>query len=212
LLRAALDENFLDGRFPQYRCDCSRNEQPEAFGLETVLIEDRALGTQLIQDLVSEGMHAIKKYEPTMDKIMRTHSVTSTIENSFVHLPDKAAWLPEYLDELSSFPKGKYETRRFDLSGVGLVQTAMYELRIWSVGVLQAGGRENQSTIHPSQSLRVYRVDVLWEGDNRSLDALGSQRISCLKVIMLVRRRTLAMIVLGPTPPKRPALGVSIPC
>ena len=52
-------------------------------------------------------MHAIKKYEPTMDKIMRMHSVTSTIENGFVHLPDKAAWLAEYLHELTTFPKGK---------------------------------------------------------------------------------------------------------
>ncbi len=84
-------------------------EQAEAFSPQTILIEDKASGTQLIQELVSEGMHAIKKYEPTMDKIMRMHSVTSTIENGFVHLPDKAAWLPEYLHELSSFPKGKYD-------------------------------------------------------------------------------------------------------
>ena len=39
---------------------------------------------------------------------MRMHSVTSTIENGFVHLPDKASWLPEYLHELSSFPNGRY--------------------------------------------------------------------------------------------------------
>jgi predicted phage terminase large subunit-like protein len=84
-------------------------EQAEAFGPQTILIEDKASGTQLIQELVSEGMHAIKKYEPTMDKIMRMHSVTSTIENGFVHLPDKAPWLAEYLHELSSFPKGKYD-------------------------------------------------------------------------------------------------------
>jgi predicted phage terminase large subunit-like protein len=84
-------------------------EQAEAFSPETVLIEDKASGTQLIQELISEGMHAIKKYEPTMDKIMRMHSVTSTIENGFVYLPDKAVWLPEYLHELSSFPRGKYD-------------------------------------------------------------------------------------------------------
>jgi len=63
----------------------------------------------LIQELVSEGMHSIKKYEPKMDKIMRMHSVTSTIENGFVHIPDKAAWLQEYLHELATFPKGKYD-------------------------------------------------------------------------------------------------------
>jgi len=82
-------------------------EQAEAFSPATILIEDKASGTQLIQELVNEGMHAIKKYEPTMDKIMRMHSVTSAIENGFVHLPDKAAWLGEYLHELTTFPMGK---------------------------------------------------------------------------------------------------------
>jgi len=37
---------------------------------------------------------------------MRMHSVTSTIENGFVHLPEKAAWLAESLYELTSFPQG----------------------------------------------------------------------------------------------------------
>ena len=84
-------------------------EQAEAFSPQTILIEDKASGTQLIQELVSEGMHAIMKYESTMDKIMRMNSVTATIENGFVHLPDKAAWLDEYRHELTSFPKGKYD-------------------------------------------------------------------------------------------------------
>ena len=83
-------------------------DQAEAFGAQTILIEDKASGTQLIQELANEGMYAIKKYEPTMDKIMRLHSVTSMIENGFVHLPDKAYWLGEYLHELTSFPKSKY--------------------------------------------------------------------------------------------------------
>jgi predicted phage terminase large subunit-like protein len=84
-------------------------EQAEAFSPKTILIEDKASGTQLIQELVSERMHAIKKYEPTMDKIMRMNSITSTIENGFVHLPDKAPWLGEYLHELTTFPNGKYD-------------------------------------------------------------------------------------------------------
>ena len=82
-------------------------EHAEVFGPQTILIEDRASGTQLIQELVGEGMHAIQSYEPTMDKIMRMHSVTSTIENGFVYLPDKACWLAEYIHELTVFPKGK---------------------------------------------------------------------------------------------------------
>jgi predicted phage terminase large subunit-like protein len=84
-------------------------EQADAFEAQTVLIEDKSSGTSLIQDLVNEGMHAVKKYEPTADKIMRMHSVTSTIENGFVHLPERANWLGEYLHELSSFPRGKHD-------------------------------------------------------------------------------------------------------
>jgi predicted phage terminase large subunit-like protein len=81
--------------------------QAEVFNPQTILIEDRASGTQLIQELVSEGMHAIKKYEPTMDKETRMNTITSTIENGFAHLPENAAWLGEYLHELTSFPNGK---------------------------------------------------------------------------------------------------------
>jgi predicted phage terminase large subunit-like protein len=84
-------------------------EQAEAFEPRTILIEDKASGTQLIQELASEGMCGIKKYEPTMDKIMRMHSVTSTMENGFVHLPDKSAWLAEYLHELTGFPRTKFD-------------------------------------------------------------------------------------------------------
>ena len=84
-------------------------EQAEAFSPEMILVEDMASGTQLIQELISEGQHAVKKYQPTMDKTMRMHSVTSTMENGFVHLPDKAAWLGEYLHEMASFPKSKYD-------------------------------------------------------------------------------------------------------
>ena len=51
----------------------------------------------------------MKRYEPKMDKIMRMHSVTSTIENGFVYLPGEAEWLGEYLHEITSFPKGRFD-------------------------------------------------------------------------------------------------------
>ncbi|MGA7381223.1 MAG: phage terminase large subunit [Terriglobales bacterium] len=40
---------------------------------------------------------------------MRMNSITSTIENGFVHIPEKAAWLGEFLHELTSFPNGKHD-------------------------------------------------------------------------------------------------------
>jgi hypothetical protein len=84
-------------------------EQAAAFGANIILIEDRASGTQLIQELVSEGMHSIQRYEPRTEKIMRMHSVCSTIENGFVHLPENAVWLPDLIHELATCPKGKFD-------------------------------------------------------------------------------------------------------
>ena len=40
---------------------------------------------------------------------MRMHSVCSAIENGFVHIPERAEWVPGYLHELTTFPKSKYD-------------------------------------------------------------------------------------------------------
>ena len=74
-----------------------------------MLIEDKASGTQLIQDLIADGCHGVTRYQPTGDKIMRLHAQTAVIENGFVHLPEIAPWLAEYLHELAVFPNGKHD-------------------------------------------------------------------------------------------------------
>jgi predicted phage terminase large subunit-like protein len=84
-------------------------EQKERFNATTILIEDKSSGAQLIQELLREGLHAVTRYEPKMDKVMRLYSVTSTIANGFLYLPDKAEWLAEYVHEMTSFPKGKFD-------------------------------------------------------------------------------------------------------
>jgi predicted phage terminase large subunit-like protein len=80
-------------------------EQAQAFAANVVLIEDKASGTQLIQELVAEGLHAVIRYQPQADKVMRMHAQTAMIENGFVYLPKEAAWLAEYLHELTVFPQ-----------------------------------------------------------------------------------------------------------
>jgi predicted phage terminase large subunit-like protein len=84
-------------------------EQADLHRATVVLIEDKASGTQLIQELVSDGLSIVKGIEPAGDKIMRMHAQTATIENGFVYLPREAHWLPAYLHELTTFPKGAYD-------------------------------------------------------------------------------------------------------
>jgi phage terminase large subunit-like protein len=94
-----------------------------------VLIEDKASGTQLIQELVADGLHAVTHYPPRQDKVMRSRrcqrqrlsrqaklrfaesmrAQTAMIENGFVLLPKAASWLAQYLHELTVSPNGRHD-------------------------------------------------------------------------------------------------------
>ena len=84
-------------------------EQCKAFSASVVLIEDKASGTRLIQELIAYGCHGVTRYQPDCDKIMRLHAQTAMIENGFVHIPESAPWLAEYLHEMTVFPNGKHD-------------------------------------------------------------------------------------------------------
>ena len=86
-------------------------EQARQHHANIVLIEDKASGTQLIQDLKAAGMCGIEPYDPPpgSDKILRLYSQTVEFESGRVLLPLSAPWLDEYVHELTSFPGGKYD-------------------------------------------------------------------------------------------------------
>ncbi|HEU5231639.1 MAG TPA: phage terminase large subunit [Terriglobales bacterium] len=106
-------------------------EQANLWGAKNVLIEDKSSGTQLAQDLIHEGMHSIVKYPCTMDKITRMNTVTSTIENGFVYLPEKAPWLAQYIHELVTFPYGKHDDQADSTSqALNWLKT-----RLWESGI-----------------------------------------------------------------------------
>jgi predicted phage terminase large subunit-like protein len=84
-------------------------EQAEIHRATVVLIEDKASGTQLIQELVHDGFSIVKAITPAGDKVMRLHAQTAMMENGFVSLPKEAPWLAEYLHELTTFPRAKHD-------------------------------------------------------------------------------------------------------
>jgi predicted phage terminase large subunit-like protein len=84
-------------------------EQQNLYRATEVLIEDKASGTQLIQELIADGCYGVTRYQPTTDKIMRMHAQTAMIENGFVSIPESAPWLDEYLHEMTVFPNGKHD-------------------------------------------------------------------------------------------------------
>jgi len=79
---------------------------------DSIVIEDKASGTQLIQELKhQDALYGIKPYEPPpgSDKVLRLHTQTALFESGRVLLPVSAPWLDEYQRELTSFPGSKYD-------------------------------------------------------------------------------------------------------
>jgi predicted phage terminase large subunit-like protein len=79
------------------------------FRPDAILIEDRASGTQLVQELIAAGCRRATRVLPQGDKVMRMHAQSATIENGFVLVPEEAPSLADYLAEFASFPKGRHD-------------------------------------------------------------------------------------------------------
>lgn len=84
-------------------------EQHKNWPLSTVIIEDAASGTQVIQEFRG---HAIRirahKPAPRADKVMRLHVESIHFEQGRVFLPEQARWLNTYIAELIGFPQTKF--------------------------------------------------------------------------------------------------------
>jgi predicted phage terminase large subunit-like protein len=76
----------------------------------SIVIEDKASGTQLIQDLRGE-VYGVQAYEPPpgSDKGMRLHAQSAIFEQGFVLLPSSAPWLTEYVTEITGYPGTKHD-------------------------------------------------------------------------------------------------------
>jgi len=78
----------------------------------TILVEDHASGTQLIQALRSEqpaGVSLPIARRPTNDKISRVAGASGQIEGGQLSLPHDAPWLAEFKSELLGFPNARFD-------------------------------------------------------------------------------------------------------
>jgi len=74
-----------------------------------VLVEDKASGQSLIQELERNTRIPILPVKIDSDKTARAYAVTPYIEAGRVFLPESAPWLYDYMEELSSFPNGEHD-------------------------------------------------------------------------------------------------------
>lgn len=79
------------------------------FEAEALLIEDKASGQSLLQDLRGEGVLNCIGVMPQGDKLARLVRVTPMLEAGKLVLPREAAWLAGFEQEFFGFPDAKHD-------------------------------------------------------------------------------------------------------
>ena len=73
---------------------------------QAILVEDRASGQQLLQDMRRESALPVIAVNPKHDKVTRFAAVSAMIEAGRVMLPEQAGRLADFEGEVFSFPNG----------------------------------------------------------------------------------------------------------
>ena len=84
-------------------------KQAETFGPNAVLIEDKASGQSLLQDLGRKTKIPLIGIQPEGDKTTRTMTVSAMVEAGKVALPQQAVWLTDYEMEMLTFPNAPHD-------------------------------------------------------------------------------------------------------
>lgn len=112
---------WIEGNHGYYLIDCYvlRGDYPavkraiqskhQQFNPDAVLIEDKASGQSLIQELRQTTTIPVIAINPTADKETRMYSSSGLMESGRVWLPEVAPWLAEYESELFTFPLSKHD-------------------------------------------------------------------------------------------------------
>ena len=76
---------------------------------DTVIIEAKASGTPLTQELRAQGIPVVN-FTPSRgnDKVTRVHSVSPLFEAGMIWYPDET-WADELIEEVAAFPNGEYD-------------------------------------------------------------------------------------------------------
>jgi len=102
-------------------CWCNKVEYPElkstAIALadkykpNRILIEDKASGQSLIQELQRDTRLPIRAIKIDKDKIARANAVTGILEAKRVFLPKNGDWVFDFIEECALFPNSAHDDR-----------------------------------------------------------------------------------------------------
>jgi predicted phage terminase large subunit-like protein len=107
-------------------------QQADFWHPHEILVEDKASGQSLIQELKLATSYPVIAVKVDRDKETRASAITGYFESGRVFFPEGAAWTSDLEDELASFPGGLHDdqidavsqalNRLRDQGGLGLVE------------------------------------------------------------------------------------------
>lgn len=74
-----------------------------------VLVEDKASGQSLIQELKDDTLLPIVAIQKNIDKVSTANATTPIVESGRVFLPEGADWVPDFLMTMGQFPNGAHD-------------------------------------------------------------------------------------------------------
>ncbi len=74
-----------------------------------VLVEDKASGQSLLQELQRTTTLPLVGYMPDADKVVRANTASPMVESGNVYLMEGAEWVSDYIDEMAAFPSAAHD-------------------------------------------------------------------------------------------------------
>ena len=93
--------------YPELKCkavELAQLHKPRA-----ILVEDKSSGIQLIQELAAIGIYGVTPCTPTLEKAVRLHMLTGSMQTGRVRIPERALWLDDFIAELITFPRARHD-------------------------------------------------------------------------------------------------------
>lgn len=95
--------------YPELKERCKSLYQEYGAILDFFLIEDRASGISLIQDLQASGIPVVP-FQPEKDKVSRAHAANAMVHSGRVYLNPNMIFTQEFMAEVLKFPAGGKDT------------------------------------------------------------------------------------------------------
>jgi len=138
--------NQVRGRWTYPQLRAVAKEQYTTFKPDRIIVENKASGQSLIQDLKLNKLPVLP-FQPDRDKVARAHAVTGIIERQRVWLPLKRKYAAELLQEALEFPKGAH-----DDAVDAMVMALLYLRRRYELTQEKVGNVERPSSRRPFKS------------------------------------------------------------